>query len=323
MQMPEIRSYGDGLHAIDTGFVRPGLAASYLLVRDGRAAFVDTGTSRSVPNLLAALAALGVDREEVDYVILTHVHLDHAGGAGELMRALPSAIAVVHPRGAPHLVDPAKLEAGARAVYGDRVYDELYGRLVPIAGSRIRAVSDQETLSLGGSQLRVLETPGHALHHIALHDETADAIFSGDAFGISYRVFDSPEAEAFIFATSSPTQFDPEQSHASIERIRTAAPRAVYLGHFGAVRGIDQLAGDLHGDLDRFVAIAEEFAAGPKAETRASQAVRDHLAGRLSARGIPFDPETSELWLAMDARLNAAGLLAWQARVARERERQS
>ena len=208
-------------------------------------------------------------------------------------------------------------------MYGDRVYDELYGRLVPIPGARIRAVADNEALPLGGSRLRVLETPGHALHHVALHDETADAVFSGDAFGISYRVFDSPEGEAFIFATSSPTQFDPEQAHASIERIRTLAPRAVYLGHFGPVTGVERLAADLHRDLDRFVAIAEATAGGPEAEERTYRAVSDHIAGRLSARGTPIDPETFESWLAMDARLNAAGLLAWQGRLARERQRES
>jgi glyoxylase-like metal-dependent hydrolase (beta-lactamase superfamily II) len=323
MQTPAVRSYADGIHAIDTGFIRPGLAASYLLVRDGHAAFVDTGTGRSVPGLLAALAALGVAREAVDYVVLTHVHLDHAGGAGELIQALPSATVVVHARGAPHLAEPARLEAGSRAVHGDRVYDELYGRLVPMPGSRIRAVADNETLVLGGSRFRVLETPGHALHHVALHDETADAVFSGDAFGISYRVFDSPEGEAFVFATTSPTQFDPGQAHASIERIRTLAPRAVYLGHFGPVTGVDRLAADLHGDLEAFVTIAAGTAGDPEAEERTYRGVSDHIAGRLLAHGTRFDRDTLESWLAMDARLNAAGLLAWQGRLARERPRES
>jgi glyoxylase-like metal-dependent hydrolase (beta-lactamase superfamily II) len=321
MPTPEIRTFEHGIHAIDTGYIRAGLAASHFLVRDGRAAIVDAGTSRSVPVLLAALEALGVAREAVDYVLLTHVHLDHAGGAGELMRALPDAMALVHPRGASHLADPARLEAGARAVHGDRAYDSLYGPLVPIPGSRIRAVADGEALSLGRSRLRVLETPGHALHHVAFHDETAGAVFSGDAFGISYRAFDGPEGEAFIFATTSPTQFDPEQAHASIERIRALSPRAVYLGHFGRVTAIERLADDLHRDLDRFVAIAEASAGTAEAEGPISRAIVDHLAGRLAARGTRTDPETLESWLAMDARLNAAGLLAWQGRVARDRDR--
>jgi glyoxylase-like metal-dependent hydrolase (beta-lactamase superfamily II) len=323
VQTPEIRTYEDGIHAIDTGFVRPGLAASFLLVRDGRAAFVDSGTSRSVPQLLAALTALGVANDRVDYVILTHVHLDHAGGAGDLMQALPNAIAVVHPRGAPHLVDPTKLEAGSRAVHGDRVYEEYYGRVTPIPASRIRPVADNEVVVLGDSQLRVLDTPGHALHHVALHDERAGAVFSGDAFGISYRVFDGPGGEPFVFATTSPTQFDPEQAHSSIERIRAVAPRAVYLGHFGPVMEVERLAEDLHRDLDRFVAIAAASAGGPEAEARTYRAVSDHLAERISARGTPVDLGTFESWITMDARLNAAGLLIWQGRLRRERQRNS
>jgi glyoxylase-like metal-dependent hydrolase (beta-lactamase superfamily II) len=325
MQTPEMQSFAHGIHAIDTGFVRPGLAASYLVLRGGRAAFIDTGTCQSVPGLLDGLAKLGVAREAVDLVILTHVHLDHAGGAGALVQALPGAVALAHPRGVPHLVDPARLEAGTRAVYGDRAYDEYYGSLVPIPPERIRAVADGEVVLLGGSPLRVVETPGHALHHLALHDETAGAVFAGDAFGISYRAFDGPEPEreAFIFATSSPTQFDPGQSHASIERIRTLAPRVVYVAHFGPLAELERLAGDLHRDLDRFVAIAEESGDEGDAEERMYRAMMEHLSGRLAAHSARVDRETAESWLAMDARLNVAGLLAWHKRVGRRRQQDS
>jgi glyoxylase-like metal-dependent hydrolase (beta-lactamase superfamily II) len=136
---------------------------------------------------------------------------EQAGG-GALLQALPEAVAVLHPRGVPNLADPAKLEASARAVYGDREYDALYGPLVPILAARLRGVGDGDELPLGGSRLRALETPGHALHHIAIHDETAQAVFSGDSFGISYRVFDNPAGEAFIFPTTAPPQFDPASS---------------------------------------------------------------------------------------------------------------
>jgi glyoxylase-like metal-dependent hydrolase (beta-lactamase superfamily II) len=315
-----MQSFAHGIHAVDTGFVREGLAASYLVVRDGRAAFVDTGVRQSAPRLLAALADLGVAREAVDFVILTHVHLDHAGGAGALMQAIPGAVALAHPRGVPHLVDPARLEAGTRAVYGDRAYDELYGSLVPIAPERIRAVADDEVVLLGRSPLRVLETPGHALHHLALHDEVAGAVFSGDAYGISYRAFDRPEGGAFVFATSSPTQFDPEQSHASIERIRALSPRVVYVAHFGPLTEVDRLAGDLHRDLDRFVTIADASGARTQAEESMFGKMMEHLTGRLAAHSAAIDPETAESWLAMDAQLNVAGLRAWQERVARRRQ---
>ena len=322
MQAPDIRAYAHGIHAIDTEYVRPGLDASHLIVRDGRAAFVDTGTNHSVPALLAALDTLAVPRETVDYVFLTHVHLDHAGGAGALMRELLNATAVVHPRGAQHLVDPSQLETGTRAVYGDQVYETLYGELVPIPADRIRDVGDEETIVLGSSRFRFLHTPGHALHHVAIHDETANAVFSGDIFGISYRVFDNPAGAAFIFPTTTPTQFDPAQMHASIERLVALAPRAVYLTHYSEITEIERLAADLHRDVDRFVEIAEAHEGTDDAQQKMRHALHDYLAGRLVAHGTHVAPKTRETWLEMDMNLNAAGLLAWRIRLERRREAQ-
>ncbi len=317
MQVPHIRSFPHGIHAIDTRYVRADLDASHLIVRNGRAAFVDCGTNGSVPGLLAALEELGIPRENVDYLLLTHVHLDHSGGAGLLMREVPGATAVIHPRGASHMADPAKLEAGTRAVYGDSVYEKLYGNLLPIPKERIHEVDDEEILLLGGSPLRVLHTPGHALHHVAIYDEAAFAIFSGDVFGISYRVFDNPDGEAFIFPTTSPTQFDPDQMHDSIERILSCTPEAVFLTHYSRVTDVKRLATDLHHDIDRFVEIARRWEHQPDAEERIRHALHDYLAGRLVTHGTRVEPQTRETWLAMDVNLNAAGLLAWRQRAAR------
>lgn len=317
MQVRDIRSFPHDIHAIDTHYIREGLDASHLVVRNGRAAFVDCGANSSVPHLVAALDELKIPRENVDFVFLTHIHLDHCGGVGALVRELPAATVAVHPRGAPHLVDPAKLETGTRAVYGDRVYEKLYGELIPVPEDRIHPVRDEEVLLLGGARFRFLHTPGHALHHAAIHDETASGIFSGDIFGISYRVFDNPEGEAFIFPTTTPTQFDPEQMHASIERIAACAPGAVFLTHFSRVTEIERLAGDLHRDVDRFVEITHEWAGEPDAEDRIRHALHDYLAGRLIAHGVRVDAATRETWLAMDVNLNAAGLLAWHRRISR------
>src|SRR5262245_33813816 len=140
--LPAIVHFDHGITAIDTHYVRPCLDASHLIVEGDRAAFVDTGTHFSVPHLLAALDWMNIAREQVEYVLLTHVHLDHAGGAGLLLRSLPRARAVVHPRGARHLADPAKLIAGSKEVYGEQKFLELYGEIVPIAAERLVVAED-------------------------------------------------------------------------------------------------------------------------------------------------------------------------------------
>ena len=144
---PRLYRHPHGISAVDTEYLYPGHAAAHIIVDRGRAAFVDVGTNASVPYLIAALAELGIAREAVDYVLLTHVHLDHAGGAGALMRELPHAVAVLHPRGAPHMIDPTRLIAGSRAVYGERL-EELYGTLLPIPAERVRVVEAIEVAAL-------------------------------------------------------------------------------------------------------------------------------------------------------------------------------
>src|ERR1700757_292396 len=135
---PTLYRHPHGITAVDAEYLYPGHAAAHLIVDAGRAAFVDVGTNSSVPYLLAALDELGIARAAVDYLLLTHVHLDHAGGAGALMQELPNARAVLHPRGAPHMLDPEKLIAGSRAVYGAERFEKLYGDLIPIPSERVQ-----------------------------------------------------------------------------------------------------------------------------------------------------------------------------------------
>lgn len=311
--MPKQRliQFEHGITAIDTGYVRPCLDASHLIVRDGQAAFVDTGTNESVPYLLSALEELGLSREQVAYIFLTHIHLDHAGGCGQLLKALPNAAVVVHPRGAQHMVDPSKLEKATREVYTDAVYDRLYGKLVPVPEKRIRQVQNGETLPLGKSKLLLLHTPGHALHHYCIWDDDAEAMFSGDTFGISYRVFDNEKGDAFIFPSTSPPQFDPDQAHQSIDRIVAHAPAAIFLTHFRRITEIGRLANDLHHSLEQFVAVARCHQKSEQRESKIAKDLHDWLTERLSQHGCPVDAKTRETWLQMDVRLNAAGLVAW------------
>ena len=304
---------GNGVFAVDTLHLRPQLDASYLIQDSGRAAFVDTGTDHSVPNLLRALAELGQDAAQVDYILLTHVHLDHAGGAGRLATLLPQARILVHPRGAAHLIDPSKLIGATQAVYGASRFVEQYGAIIPIQPERVRVVEDGERIRLGRRTLEFVHTPGHALHHVSILDRDTREIFTGDTFGVSYRELDTAAGE-FIFPTTSPAQFDPDQLHASITRIGGLKPACAYLTHFGRVADIDRLAADLHADVDAFVRIARGL---PKSMDRAREMgppLFEHLSRRLDAHGFPADAPARHAILDGDVWLNATGLEAWLVR---------
>jgi glyoxylase-like metal-dependent hydrolase (beta-lactamase superfamily II) len=307
---PKLFHHPHGITAVDTEYVQPGHAASHIIHDAGRAAFVDVGTNYSVPHLLDALDELGIARTAVDYIFLTHVHLDHAGGAGLLLQALPNAYAVVHPRGAPHMTEPAKLIAGSKVVYGEERFNRLYGELVPIPTERMHVVDDGARYQLGGRELELIHTPGHAMHHYAVVDAAHASIFPGDTFGISYRELDSPRG-AFIFPATTPTQFDPDQLVASIERMLSYRPESMYLMHFSRVTNLGPLATALKEQIGEFVRIAERHA---DAQDRYAAIKADMLAmwmGRVHAHGVALtDAEITRL-MRGDLDLNAQGLVAW------------
>lgn len=307
---PRLFRHPDGITAVDTEYVHPGHAAAHIVQQDGRAAFVDVGTNDSVPYLLAALDVLGITRESVDYVLLTHVHLDHAGGAGRLMRELPNATAILHPRGAPHMIDPAKLIAGSRAVYGEERFRRLYGDIVPIPAQRVRTTRDGDTLSLAGRDLQILHTPGHALHHQVFADRAHACIFTGDTFGISYRELDSPRG-AFIVPTTTPTQFDPEQLIASVDRLLSYSPEAMYLMHFSRVTDVGRLGESLKGQIRELTRIAERSAAAPDRAAAIRQGMGELWRELAVHHGCPLPPERVLALLDGDLELNTQGLIAW------------
>jgi glyoxylase-like metal-dependent hydrolase (beta-lactamase superfamily II) len=296
--------------AIDAEYVRPRLAAVHLIVDQGRAAFVDTGTYRTVPNLLAALDAHGLRPEEVDYVLLTHVHLDHAGGAGTLMQALPNAKCVVHPRGARHMSDPGKLTAASIDVYGQRRFNLLYGVLQPIPAERVLTVTDGQQLRLGSRTLEFIHTPGHANHHYCIVDRAGGIIFSGDTFGLSYRELDT-ERGPFAMPISTPSQFDPAAAHASIDRLLSYQPRAIYLTHYSRVEDLQRMAADLHECLDGYVALAKQHAAHPDRTRVMVDDMFAFIGARLDAHGVRKDDAFRHALLDGDIKLNVHGLDVW------------
>ncbi len=305
-----LTDFDAGITAIDADYVRPRLAASHLVIDDGRAAFVDTGTTLSVPNLLGALEVKDIDPADVDWVLTTHVHLDHAGGAGELMRHLPNARCAVHPRGARHLAEPSKLIAGSIAVYGEKRYRELYGEIVPIDAARMLVPEDGERVVLGSRTLELIHTPGHALHHYCVVDLDHDRIFSGDTFGISYRDFDMDGRE-FIFPTTTPVHFDPEALCNSVDRLMSYEPDAIYLTHYAEVRDLKRLAGEMKDRVRAFADLGRRYAKEPERGQKLRSGMFAMLSSWLDEHGFPGDVDKRHWLLDDDVELNCQGIEVW------------
>jgi glyoxylase-like metal-dependent hydrolase (beta-lactamase superfamily II) len=309
-QVARTTDVGDGIVAVDTLYLRPCADASHLVMADGRAAFVDTGTNFSVPLLLDALAQNDLEPADVDYVFLTHVHLDHAGGAGALMQQLPNARCVIHPRGAPHMADPTKLIAGTQGVYGKQKAFELYGDIVPIDAERIVEAGDEDRFSFGGREVRALHTEGHARHHYCLHDPQSRGVFTGDSFGISYRELDTDKGE-FIFPTTTPPHFEPTEAHKAVDRIMAQDPEKLYLTHYSRVDDVGRLANDMHVCIDGFVAIARRQQHRDDRQGAMMRDLFEFISERLVAHG--YDQGRDAMWslLQHDMKLNSQGLDAW------------
>ena len=315
--LPSLRQYPGGITAIDTELVRPEMAASYLMVEDGRAAFVEAGTARATDGLLRALDEFDMAPESVDLVIVTHVHLDHAGGAGTLMRHLPNARLVAHPKGAPHMIDPSKLIKGATAVYGEAEFRRQFDTLKPVPEERVVVADDRDRLDLAGRSLTFIDSPGHAKHHFCVWDEATRGFFTGDTFGLSYREFDT-ENGAFIFPTTTPIDFDPDAMHASIERMLSFEPECLYLTHYGRVDDPASLAPAMHERIDALADIARRHeGAGDERYDRIYADMQTYLLEELASHGVTLDETEQKRLLAMDLQLNAQGLVVWLDRRAR------
>lgn len=312
--------YTHGIYVFDAGYLRLQLAAVHLIAHHGRVAFIDTGTFETLPRALAALDALGLGTDAVDYVMLTHIHLDHAGGAGVMMDAFPQARLVVHPRGARHMAEPAKLMAGVEAVYGKDRARQLYGELRPIAPGRMVEAHEGTLIDLAGRELLCIDTPGHARHHIAIFDAQSKGIFAGDVLGISYGELEVG-GRPFLFPTTTPSQFDPAALHASIARILALQPEAAYLTHFGRLSEPRRHAAALLRRLDAFTDIARTSAqkvgtggtAANGLEALIAPPLRAFLFAEARAHGVSLSDDALNALLDMDVDLNAQGLALWVA----------
>jgi glyoxylase-like metal-dependent hydrolase (beta-lactamase superfamily II) len=302
--------YEGGIVAIDSGMIRPQMAACYLLETDSAVAVVEAGNNESTDRILKVLDSRGRQAGEVSHVIVTHVHLDHAGGAGKLMQQLPNATLVVHPRGARHMIDPSRLEASARAVYGDEKFDEMYGSLVPVPEDRVILKADGDSLEIGKRPLSFIDAPGHARHHFCIWDEQTRGWFTGDTFGISYRELDT-ENGPFVFPTTTPVQFDPPALIASMKRMMEKQPENMYLTHFGRVQDVRRLAGDMITSVEQFAAFGERFDGDENREQGIQSAMMEWLMERARNHGVKHSDSGLRDVFANDVILNTQGIEFW------------
>jgi len=304
------------VHLVDTGYTGvPGCAAAYIVPHDDGAMIVETNTAHSVPTLLAALGGLELRPEDVTDIVITHIHLDHAGGAGALLAACPNARLLAHPRAAPHAIDPSKLVASATQVYGAERFEALYGTIEPIPADRVQAMGDDEVATIGGHTVRFLHTRGHANHHFCVFDETESALFTGDSFGIRY-----PQLGGRIFPSTSPTDFDAELAIASIRRLVATGADTAWLTHFGAVHDLAAAGDTLIRQLEACGRVVDEA----DASGLAGDALFAHTGAWVDQFFADLVPEATEVQrhlLEVDRSLNGQGLAVAVERRRRRRSR--
>ena len=299
----------DGISVIDSEYYSKDFAAIYLLKQKNKVAIIETGTNYSVPLVKGALANIGLSFSDVSYIIPTHVHLDHAGGAGLLMKQCQNATLVVHPRGARHLIDPNKLVAGAKAVYGEEKFIEYYGEIIPIDSHKVIEADDNFILDFDGRELKFIDTPGHAKHHFCIWDKDTKSMFTGDTFGISYRDLDM-DSEVYIFPSTSPVQFDPDALIKSINRIMEFRPERVCLTHFSAIRPTQEIADQLIDGIHFVSNLTEKYISHKDAESIIFNEMMSYFLNGLGKIGNQDKDYCTER-IELDVKINTQGLIYW------------
>lgn len=301
------------IYTLDALYHEPNLAAIHLVVDDNRVAVVDTGTQYSLDEVKTALSSLNLSFENVELIILTHIHLDHAGGASTLMQHCPNAKLIVHEKGARHMADPSKLIAGTIAVYGEAEYKKLYGEITAIDESRMVSPKEGETIKMGGREFSFYDSPGHASHHFCIHDHSTNSFFTGDTLGIAYPAL-REENHTFLMPTTTPVQFNPEALHNSIDKVMVRQPNYLYLTHYGAVKPNAGMIAGLHEQIDDFVMLTQQTAEkleGKAFEEELAKQIFDYLFRRAKNELPNASDETIQHWIKMDSLLDSQGLAFW------------
>lgn len=307
---------------IDCHYGAPGLAAAYLIAEPGHAAFIDNNTSKAVPYLLDALHAAGMRGKDVEFVIVTHIHLDHSAGTAELLTHCPNATVLCDPRAARHLIDPTRLVQSSKQVYGDVAFEQLYGAVQPVDASRVQTVPDGETVALGTRTLTFLHTEGHARHHFCVLDSKSNSVFSGDAFGLAYARLPAPDA-TYVMCSSSPTEFDAAAARASATRLLDSGVARAYVTHYGTVTDMPAACEQLVDSIDRMETILDEANTRDESGVELIAWCKERIAATMAEHARRYAPNyvaQIQEWFDKDYWLNAMGL-AYLAE--RERRRQA
>lgn len=303
-------THNHSISTIDCHYGAPGLAAAFLISEPGHAAFFDNNTSKAVPHLLRALAEAGMKGNDVEFVIVTHIHLDHSGGTAELLKHCPNATVLCHPRAARHLTEPARLVQSSKQVYGDEAFHELYGHVEPVDPSRIRTMSDGESVALGNRTLTFLHTEGHARHHFCILDSRSNSVFTGDAFGLALTNLPVP-GSAYVMCTSTPTEFDADAARDSAHRLVDTGAESAHVTHYGTVTDMTSACEQLVDSIDRLEAVLEQT----RDRTETGEALVTWCHKRVATtmdehvrRYAPGVEDRVRTWFAKDYWLNAMGL---------------
>ena len=309
-----ISSFDKNIFCFDANYIRKRFAAIHFINQNNKILIVDTATNHSAKRFLNALQTMNISPECVEWIVLTHVHLDHAGGAGFLMRMCPNARLAVHPRGARHMVNPEKLWASVVSVYGKEDAEKQYGELIPVDENRVIAVGEGEVISFQNRKLQIFESPGHANHHIVIFDEESKSFFTGDAFGIAYPELTSTDGE-FILISSTPTQFEPVKFDTTIKKIMEQKPKSCFLTHFSKIMNIEKNGYELLKQLDEYVSITQQ--ASNNCESQQDQIKRklfELLYKKLEKTNLNISKNKFGNLLSLDLSLNAQGLEYWNSK---------
>ncbi len=304
--MTDHESLGRGVYHIDTHYISSGVASFYAVIHQDQLAVIETGTSFSLPYLQVLLDDLNIAQDQVSYVVPTHVHLDHAGGAGVMMQAFPDARLIIHPSGAKHMIDPTQLVAASKQVYGEDTFNRLYGEIPPIEASRVITAEHNSSFRLGDREFQIVHTPGHAYHHFCVVDPYSEGIFTGDTFGLSYPNL-LYQGERFIIPTTTPTHFNPEALLESIDLLMSFAPKQMYLTHFNKLS-------NPAASVDQYKNLIRSFVELTQQVQPIDDAGLDTLMqqmGDLLQRQFALDDATINGQLANDIQLNSQGLAYW------------